>query len=169
MELTQQRGAFPIVLDRPRILFFDMAATGRLIQKYGQRFLAELYTMKDGDVVLKDITALAFFLYAGLQRDAERQDAPFTLEDAEAALQPFTYSRIFNTVILALTGATATPIQKGKAEAPSQPASSSARATAGASSAKRPKHPGATMVSTSMKRSGSRSTPSRGRQKPSGR
>ena len=76
-EVTLERGAMPIVLDRPRLVFYDMRSTWLLVQKYGD-FKRALYTVrgtvenKNVELVLKDIEALQFFLWAGLQAECRR-------------------------------------------------------------------------------------------------
>lgn len=161
MEL--QRGFIPIDLDKRRTLAFDHNATWLLIQKYGPRFLPELYRVKDGSLFeLVSMDALAYFLWAGLQRDARQNREELTLEQVAEFLRPWTYVSIFERVILAVVGATATPALPGKEAADG----GAAKPAAGAKAA--PSNPGPTKVTTSMKRSGSRSTSSAGRRKPSG-
>ena len=165
MELTLQRGAIPVDLDIPRILIFDMKATWLLIQKYGSQFLPALYVAKGGpdgkpSVELKDMEALQFFLWAGLQTDAAHQEQEFTLEMAADQLRPFTYTRIFRAVVLALMAGTTTPAQPGKTPATGAAAKPAAKAKPA---------PGPTRVSTSLKRSGSPTRSSAGRRNSSGR
>lgn len=165
MELTLQRGAIPVDLDRRRILFFDHAATWILVQKYGPRFLPELYRVKDPktfEFELVSMDALAFFLYAGLQADAKRNGEELTLEQAAEFLRPWNFSQVFNRVVLAVVGATATPAMQGKETADGGAAQPAAEAKAA------PPNPGPTRVTTSMKRSGSHSTSSAGRRTSSG-
>jgi hypothetical protein len=157
MELTPQRGAIAIDLDRPRILFFDMDATWLLIQKYGESFVPELYTLSGGigdplaqrELKLKSPDALAYFLWAGLQADAKEHGEDLTLAEARAQLRPWTYTRIFQAVVLALVGGTSTPVPPGKPEAPAARPAAAAKKTAKA-------NPGPTRVSTSSKRSAGR-------------
>ncbi|HZL20540.1 MAG TPA: hypothetical protein VFG23_22605 [Polyangia bacterium] len=165
MELTPQRGAIAIQLDRPRVLFFDMNATWLLIQKYGHSFIPELYTLtgeitddpRSRSLQLKSMDALAYFLWAGLQADAKQHGEEFTLEQATEQLRPFTYTKIFNAVVVALVGGTLTPAAPGKTEA--EPARPARPATKG---------PGPTRVSTSLKRSAGPSGSRAGRRNTSG-
>lgn len=171
MELSLQRGAVPVNLDRPRVLFFDHAATWLLIQRFGPNFLPELYTVDTTPgaaepLKLKSMDALVFYLWAGLQREATTAGETLTLDEVGLFVTPFDYLKIFNSVVIALGGATRTPSQ-GKAEAPAGPAQASGTATAGDGSATQPQ-PGPTRVTTSMKRSGSRTHRSAGRPRSSG-
>src|SRR6185437_15472565 len=168
MELTLQRGAIPVDVDRQRILFFDHNATWLLLQKYGPRFIIELYRVPDPKVPrfeLVSMDALAFFLFAGLQADAKRRGEELTLEQAQAFLTPWTYEKIFERVVYAVVGATATPAMLGKAAADDAAAKPSAEPKA----APAHPHPGPTKVTTSLKRSASPSRSSTGPRKPSGR
>jgi hypothetical protein len=158
-ELTPQRGAIPVDLDRPRVLFFDHNATWLLIQKYGERFVPELYRVNEKrELVLHSMDALAYFLWAGVQRDALEQGAPFTLTDAQDALRPYTYTRIFKAVLLAVVGGTAAPAPPGKPQAPGaepEPSAADPEET-GTARAASPPEPGPTKVMTSSRRSASR-------------
>jgi len=150
-----------------------MNATWLLIQQYGEGFIPELYTLtgavaddpKSRTIKLKSMDALAYFLWAGLQADALRHDEEFTLEQAAEQLRPFTYTRIFNAVVVALVGGTLTPAAPGKTEAaqarPARPAMKTPATLAA-------KGPGPTKVSTSLKRSGGRSGSRAGRNGSSG-
>ncbi len=165
MDITPQRGAIAIDLDRTRLLFFDLSATWLLIQKYGHGFIAELSTLdKDRNVELKSLDVLAYFLFAGLQAEAKQRGEDVTLEQAQEFLRPYTYLRVFRAVILALNGAASTPDQPGKLQA-AEPAAKPAVDTPPDPE----KGPGPTKVSTSMKRSASRSRSSTGGRKRSGR
>lgn len=165
MDLTLQRGAFPVELDRSRILFYDMTATWLLIQQYGQKFLTALYRIRGkgkDEFELVSMDALAFFLWVGLQADAQNNDEDLTLDQVKGFLRPWTYTAIFQRVIFAVVGATATPSILGKAPADGEAAKPAAAPAAA-------KGPGPTKVSTSTKRSGSRSRSSAGRRSASGR
>ncbi len=162
-DLTLQRGAIPVDLDRPRILFFDMAATWLLIQRYGPKFLLELYRVKDDSVLeLASMDALAYFLFAGLQADAEAHGETLSPKQAQDFLRPWNYRAIFESVVYAVVGATSTPAQPGKAPADGV-AAGPAVAPAAAPS------PGPTKVSTAMKRSASRTRSSAGAKRSSGK
>jgi hypothetical protein len=157
MDITPQRGAIAIDLDRPRLLFFDMTATWLVIQKYGHSFLPELYTVTNEgrhesgppEITLRSMDALAFFLWAGLQADAKAHGEEFTLEQAVDQVRPLTYTRIFMAVLRAITWVTSTPAVPGKGKA--------AQARPARPATKTQASPGPTRVSTSMKRNGSRS------------
>jgi len=157
MDISLQRGAVPLTLDRTYMLFFEMRATGLLYAKYGPTFLAELYEPNgSGGIKLKSVEALSVFLWAGLQADARARGKDFTLEHAEALISPFALQRIFDAVLTALGRSMTTPLPKAGA-----PGVSGAPGAAA--------DPGPTRVSTSSKRSASRTASSAGRKKPSGR
>ena len=109
MELLRQRGAHPVELDgRTRIVFFDLAATWLLVEKFGPQFPRELYTINaDGQPELRSLKALAFFLFVGLQAGLDGEE--LTLAEAESFIRPWTLQPISNAVLRALTGATHTP------------------------------------------------------------
>ena len=159
--MTPERGAIPVDLDKPRIIFFDHVATAELIRQYGPTFVAALYELAgEGTgryVRLKDADALAFFLWAGVQRDARAASEEYTLDQAKEQIRPWTIVRIFNAVVMAITGATYTPPLPGKTPAAAKPATPAAM-----------KGPGPTKVTTSLKRSGSPSASSAGRPRSSG-
>ena len=159
MEITAQRGAVSVVIEgEERKLWFDMAATWLLIQKYGPKFFKELYrVVGDGEFELVSMDALGYFLYVGLQEDAKRKHRTITLQEAQDFLRPWTYAEIFQAVLYAVVGATVTP---GKAPATDPAAKPVADA---------PADPGPTKVSTSKKRSASRSRSSVGSRRGSGR
>lgn len=137
MTIEPQRGAIPITLGDPgrlRTLFFPMSATWLLVERYGVNFLGELYTVKNSKLTLKSLDALRFFLWAGLQAELVDTDETFTEDEAAELLRPWTFERIFNAVVMAVTGATVTPALPGKGNAAVAPASPSAvRAPAKAS------------------------------------
>ena len=120
-KLTTQRGAIPVELDRPRILFFDMAATALLVERYGMHFAGELYTIRKvptgAECRLKDVHALAFFLFAGLQAEARAIGQPLTLEQVQQHIHPWSVPQLFDLTLRGLTGQVATPVQPGKSVA----------------------------------------------------
>jgi len=125
MKISAARGAIAITLDRPRILFFDMAATWMLVQRYGAGFVRELYILEgmglNRKVKLKHPDALRFFLWAGLQAEISDTGETLTEEDAAALIHPCTFEPIFNALVMAITGAISTPAPPGKLEAPPAP------------------------------------------------
>jgi hypothetical protein len=122
MDHKLQRGAHPITLDgRERILFFDLAATWLLVEKYGVHFNTALYGVERNEgttsLKLKSLTALQFFLWAGLQSDLEEGEV-LTLEQAGDFMRPWLLIEIFNKTVLALTGQMVTPdLPPGKTDA----------------------------------------------------
>jgi hypothetical protein len=112
MDHKLQRGAHPIMLDRRRILFFDLAATWLLVEKYGVSFNLALYTVDRSEgttsLKLKSLTALQFFLWAGLQSDLAEGEV-LTLEQTAEFMRPWLLIEIFNRTVMALTGQMATP------------------------------------------------------------
>jgi hypothetical protein len=143
MKITAARGAIAITLDRPRILFFGMSATWMLVEKYGVEFLTVLYTVKgkEARLSLKSIEALQFFLWAGLQEEISDTDEQLSFEQVGDFLRPWTFTTIFNAVVMAVTGAVSTPAPPGKADAAgamaSPPASRAAARKASTSTKRR--------------------------------
>lgn len=167
MDLTLQRGFIPVDLDRTRILAFDMQATWMLVQRFGPKFLLELYRVKDGNSFeLVSMEALTYFLWVGLQADARKHGEELTLEQAAEFLRPWTYTALFHSVVFAVVGATAAPPLPGKAPADGQAA---AKPAAGTKHAAAKNGPGPSRASTLMKRSASASRSSAGRRRSSGR
>lgn len=127
MHITSARGAIAITLDRPRILFFPMEATFALVRRYGVNFLSELYTVEGqgaaAQLTLKSPEALRFFLWQGLQAEISDTCETLTEDDAAQFIHPWTISRIFNALVMALTGAMSTPRPPGKDEAAGELAS----------------------------------------------
>jgi hypothetical protein len=132
LKITAARGAIAITLDRPRILFFDLAGTWLLVQRYGAGFVRELYSLEKSlagrTVKLKSTDALRYFLWAGLQAEISDTGEVLTEEDAAEFIHPWTLENIFNALVMAITGAISTPAPPGKPEAsappPSPPATS---------------------------------------------
>ena len=112
------RGGVPVQLDRERIVLFDMQATGLLNQKYGMAFWQQLFeTDGKGLPKVKDITALQFFLWAGLLADAEIDGEKLTLEQVSDFIRPMTLGLIASAVSIAVTFQFSAPGAQGKAEA----------------------------------------------------
>ena len=159
------RGAFPVTLDRERVILFDMAATWILQQKYGPRFLPALFTPAPNgqDLQLKDMDAMAFFLYVGLQADAKAHGETVSLEQVQGWIYAWNADEVFKRVCFAVVGNIATPALLGEMRA----VSSTGKLPAVKSPA--PKNPGPTKVSTMTKRSGSPTPSSVGSRRTSGR
>ena len=126
-----QRGAIPVDLDRPRVLFFALDATELLIQRYGVDFNAALYSAKRVDGVvnleLKSLKAMAYFIWAGCQWQLAEGET-FTLAQVEEQMVPFKVKDLFGRLTMALTGAHATPeIPPGKGPAAAEAAQSQRR------------------------------------------
>jgi hypothetical protein len=121
MTIELQRGAMPIELDRPRIVFFDMAATWLLVQRYGIDFIRELYTIEGKGATAKlkpsSADAVTFFLWAGLQAELVDTGETLALEEVTKLIGPWNFARIFHVLTYALSGATRTPAMPGKDEA----------------------------------------------------
>jgi hypothetical protein len=164
--LLLQRGAHPVKLDRERILFFDHIATFELTNKYGPLFMAALYEVqvmpdKSVKVKLKDPEAVPYFLWQGLQAEARENREEVSLEFATAQIRPWTMKKIFDALVMALTGATY--VAPGKQQAPGESSQPSANGTVEEGSAgEEPEMPAAAMTSTTRKgsRSGSSAGPS---------
>lgn len=134
MNLTPERGAIPIQLDCPRILFFDAAASFLLVQRFGMGFAAALYELDkntpDG-LRLRSVEALQYFLWAGLQADLKTRNEELTLEQVEGLIRPWTLPMIFRKTVLALVGATHAPEPvRGKDEAADSSSKPAAKKTA---------------------------------------
>lgn len=113
MKLSAQRGAIAITLDRPRFIFFDLAATWLLVDHYGLNFASALYNLEkkgeNTELKLRSKEALCFFLWAGLQTELQDSGETLTLDDVSKFITPWTIREIFNSLVLALTGAVSTP------------------------------------------------------------
>ena len=117
-----QRFFIPVELDRVRVLCFDSRSTFRIYQRYGAGFWRELFESdpnvepdKDGirPVRLRSQEAFEFFLWAGLQRDAEDAGEILTIEQIQEHILPTTIGDLFNALLVALA-ATRKPIDKAK-------------------------------------------------------
>ena len=125
-----QRGAIPVELDRPRVLFFPLDATDLLVQRYGVNFNTALYSVErvgDGakvvtNIQLKSLRVMAYFLWAGLQWQLAAEEI-LTLEQVEAEMRPWRVRTLFEALTMALTGAHATPeLPPGKVPAAAEAA-----------------------------------------------
>lgn len=158
------RGGVPVKLDRERIVFFNMEGTWLLVQKYGINFVTVLYDAKmvDGraEVELKDMEALAFFLWVGLRADAADNGEDLTIERVREFITPYTLPALINAVVLALTRDLETPERPGKENA----TGGAAKPAVGA-----PADPGRTLVSASKTRQAGPAASRTGRQSSSGR
>lgn len=103
------RAHIPIDLDRKRILCFDHRATFLLMQRFGFRPMASLYwQVADPDdpkkkiLQIRSIDALLYFLWAGLQRDADDAGETLSLEQIQEFVNPLTVESIFLALIAAL-------------------------------------------------------------------
>lgn len=134
MKLTEQRGAVAIDLDRRRLLFFSMASTWLVIERYGLDFAQTLYSVvrtgTQTELKLKDMDALCFMLWAGLQDELRGTGEDLSLETVAGCITPFNIRTIFNKVVVALTRTVSTPEQPGKVEAASSTAKPAAKKTA---------------------------------------
>ena len=168
-DLLLQRGAQPIDLDKPRVLFFDLAATFTLVQKYGLNYLRAIYRLEGTALVLADPDALVDVIHLGVQAECRQRGEEMTLDEVRAAIGPWNIREIAGALVKSLMGAAAMPQRPGKSAAlPLSASASAAEETAEADSAapakrKTPPEPGATRASTSMKRSASPSRRSTGR------
>lgn len=144
MKIEAQRGAVPITLGEPprrRTLFFGMAATWSLVERYGVGFLGELYTVKrngkDASLALRSLDSLRFFLWAGLQEEISDTDEILTEAEVGEFLRPWTMVPIFNAVVMAVTGAASMPSPPGKDLAAGEEAASPDAASPGRSTSTR--------------------------------
>ena len=162
------RGAFPVTLDRERVVFFDMTATWMLIKKYGKQFLPSLYVPGTGtSIELVSMDALVFFLYAGLQKDAKDHGETLTLEQVETFVTSWNFEEVLRRVTYACVGVMATPAMLG--EMRTVVASAAPAVVENPAAPSVPASPGPTKVSTPMKRSASPTPSSAGHRKGSGK
>jgi hypothetical protein len=115
------RYMIPIILDRTRVLFFDHLATFRVYQRYGARFWSELFEPipggKKGEIRLRSWEALEFFVWAGLQRDAEAAGEELTVETIRENVVPDNIDTVVACLLVALSS-TRKPLGKpGNAQA----------------------------------------------------
>jgi hypothetical protein len=157
MELSPERGAVTLTLDRPYILLYAMRATDLLRTRFGPNYLAALYTVNHGNVEITSMEALAYYLWAGLREWVRQTGEEITLEEAENMVRPFTEKRVGAAVLTAVTRNYMAPLPK--AEVHGAPGASGA-VDAG---------PGSTKISTSSRRSASPTASSAGRRRASGR
>lgn len=111
MDLTSlaERGT-PLQLDRPRYLVYNAAAMWLLLQKYKDRYLTSLYRLptkeeeKAGSrgLILQSMDVLVFYLWVGLQADAEAHGEKLDLEQVERFISARTYPVLFGSVTEAL-------------------------------------------------------------------
>lgn len=118
-----QRFFIPVELDRARVLAFDHKATFLVYQKYGANFWRELYERdpnapepehsKSHAYRIRSVGALEYFLWAGLQKDAEAAGETLAIEDVRAMILPSTFSDLAGALMMALA---ATQRRPAKAE-----------------------------------------------------
>lgn len=115
MQPNPQRAHIPIELDRQRILCFDHRATFLLMKRYGLRPTSALYETipEEGDkkkrvLRIRDMDVLVYFLWAGLQRDAQDAEETLTLEQVEEFVSPL----LLEPIVYALTSALSQPLQR---------------------------------------------------------
>ena len=104
----------PIELDRERVLCFDHIATFRIYQRYGSNFWRELFEADPsapGAIRLRSYEALEFFLWAGLQCDAEAAGEELTVEHVRPCIVPESIAEIVSALLMALS-ATRAPAKK---------------------------------------------------------
>lgn len=117
----------PVDLDRTRVLFFDNRAAFRIYQRYGAGFWRELFesdpngpspAKKDEPrpIRLRSLEAFEFFLWVGLQRDAEEAGGTLTVETIQQYIVPTSIAELFNALLVALA-ATRTPQDKKRKNA----------------------------------------------------
>jgi hypothetical protein len=115
-----QRFLIPIELDRTRILSFDHRATFLIYQRYGAGFWRELFETDPNAVPdakgvrsirLRSLETFEFFLWAGLQRDADEAREKLTIEQIAEHILPGTIDGLVSALLLALA-ATRKPVDK---------------------------------------------------------
>jgi hypothetical protein len=107
-----QRFFIPIELDRTRVLCFDNRATFRIYQRYGAAFWLELFEAdpaqkhlaeKNRPLRLKSLDAFEFFLWAGLQRDADEAGEVLNIEGISEYILPMTIDDLCKALLVALS------------------------------------------------------------------
>jgi hypothetical protein len=129
LDADPQRFLIPVELDRTRILSFDNRAAFRIYQRYGAAFWRELFESdpnaepdKKGirPVRLRSQEAFEFFLWVGLQRDADEAGETLTVEQIQEHILPTTIGDLFNALLVTLA-ATRKPVEKNAKRAGSPP------------------------------------------------
>lgn len=110
-----QRFFVPVELDRRRVLAFDNRATFLVFQRFGPGFLRELYEPdpeKGKTIRLRSIEAFTYFLWAGLQRDADAAGETLTVEGVADLIAPDTIGELAEALIIALSSTRKRPEKK---------------------------------------------------------
>ena len=105
MHADPTRAHIPVELDRERILCFDHRATWLLMQKYGPSFMSEIFEKDSqllGGVRVRSLDVLVYFLWAGLQRDAQEAGETLSIDDVEDLIDPLSIQRLFVGLVRAL-------------------------------------------------------------------
>jgi hypothetical protein len=118
-----QRFLIPVELDRVRVLAFDNRATFRIYQRYGAAFWLELFEHDPADELgsrlrLKSQDAFEFFLWVGLQRDADEAGETLTLEQVQEFILPTTINDLAAALLVALSATRTRPEKHQRGNAP---------------------------------------------------
>jgi hypothetical protein len=101
-----QRFFVPVDLDRRRTLAFDNRATFLIYQRFGSGFWHELYERdpeNPNQFRLRSHTAFEYFLWAGLQRDADAAGEVLTLEQVSRLILPTSIGELAQALLVALS------------------------------------------------------------------
>lgn len=121
------RFMIPVEMDRERVLFFDHLATFRIYQRYGAAFWRQLYEHDPQDEALepkmrririRSLEAFEFFLWAGLQRDAEEAGEELTIDQVREHILPMTIDALASAVLVALAATRRRPDKAARGNAP---------------------------------------------------
>lgn len=123
-----QRFFIPVMLDRERVLCFDNRAAFRIFQRYGAAFWRELYESDPNDPApdtrhgprlrLKSQEAFEFFLWVGLQRDADEAGETLTIEQVQEFILPTTINDLAGALLIALAATRTRPEKHARGNAP---------------------------------------------------
>lgn len=117
----------PVELDRERVLCFDNTAAFRIYQRYGGGFWRELFEYDPDDtnpdkkkrrLRLRSQEAFEFFLWVGLQRDAEVAGETLSLEQVREMVYPWCIADLVGALVVALTATRTRPEKAAPGNAP---------------------------------------------------
>lgn len=118
----------PVELDRVRVLCFDNRAAFRIYQRYGAAFWRELYEPDPEDPApdpkhgprlrLRSQEAFEFFLWVGLQRDADEAGEELSLDLVREHILPTTISDLATALLVALSATRTRPERHTRGNAP---------------------------------------------------
>lgn len=120
----------PVTLDRERVLCFDNTASFLIYQRYGGGFWRALFepdpddsdkSAKNRRLRLHSQEAFEWFLWVGLQRDAQDAGETLTLDQVRAEILPTTIDDLATALLVALSATRQRPApaeKRGRGNAP---------------------------------------------------